>query len=178
MNNLNTSPQDSEARSFLWTTTRARRVSFFNMFRIFRQNPIRFSRTRLIFRKIRELSVIEYYFFNMLLNLVIYIHRSTEAYAQHLPSPWASSRSLWSNTRGNMQVTNWVPRLEKGNMTPKALQKMTGYPDRECPNFTGLVLYCIEAKFCKKICVWKLSPRSTQCTPLHSSKSTFFSKNC
>ena len=45
-------------------------------------------------------------------------------------------------------------------------------------NLTGLVLGCIEAKFCKKICVWKLSPRSTQCTPLHRSKITFFSKNC
>ena len=31
-----------------------------------------------------------------------------------------------------------------------------------------LVLGCIEAKFCKKILVGKLSPRSTQCTPLHS----------
>ena len=29
---------------------------------------------------------------------------------------------------------------------------------------------CIEAKFCKKICVGKLSPRSTQCTPLHRSR--------
>ena len=36
-------------------------------------------------------------------------------------------------------------------------------------SFIGLVLGCIEAKFCKKICVGKLSPRSTQCTPLHSS---------
>ena len=46
-------------------------------------------------------------------------------------------------------------------------------------NFTGLVLGCIEAKYCKKICVWKLSPRSTQCTPLHWSKITFlkFSEN-
>ena len=34
-------------------------------------------------------------------------------------------------------------------------------------NLTGLVLGCIEAKFCKKICVGKLSPRSTQCTPWH-----------
>ena len=43
-------------------------------------------------------------------------------------------------------------------------------------NFRGLVLGCIKAKFCKKLCVWKLSPRSRQCTPLHSSKITFFSK--
>ena len=44
-------------------------------------------------------------------------------------------------------------------------------------NLTGLVLGCIEAKFCKKICVWKLSPRSTQCTPLHSSAISKFAKN-
>ena len=35
------------------------------------------------------------------------------------------------------------------------------------PNFEGLVLGCIEAKVCKKILVGKLSPRTTQCTPLH-----------
>ena len=40
---------------------------------------------------------------------------------------------------------------------------------------TGLVLSCIEAKFCKKICVGKLSPRSTQCTPLHLSLISIFS---
>ena len=34
-------------------------------------------------------------------------------------------------------------------------------------NFTGLVLGCIEAKFCKSILVGKLSQRFTQCTPLH-----------
>ena len=40
-------------------------------------------------------------------------------------------------------------------------------------NFTGLVLGCIEANFCKKILVGKLSPRSTQCTvskPIFASK--------
>ena len=33
----------------------------------------------------------------------------------------------------------------------------------------------MEAKFCKQICVWKLSPRSTQCTPLHLSLISKFS---
>ena len=42
-------------------------------------------------------------------------------------------------------------------------------------NFRGLVLGCIEAKFCKKICVGKLSSRSTQCTPLHRSLISIFS---
>ena len=37
----------------------------------------------------------------------------------------------------------------------------------ERANLKGLVNGCIEAKFCNKICVGKLSPRSTQCTPLH-----------
>ena len=41
-------------------------------------------------------------------------------------------------------------------------------------NLAGLVLGCIEAKFCKKICVGKLSPRFTQCTPLHRSLSSNF----
>ena len=31
-------------------------------------------------------------------------------------------------------------------------------------NFTGLVLFCIDAKFCKKICVGKLLTRSTRFT--------------
>ena len=34
----------------------------------------------------------------------------------------------------------------------------------ERANFTRLVNGCIEAKFCNKICVGKLSPRSTRCT--------------
>ena len=41
-------------------------------------------------------------------------------------------------------------------------------------NFIGLVLFCIDTKLCKIICVWKLSPRSTQCTPLHSSAILIF----
>ena len=40
----------------------------------------------------------------------------------------------------------------------------------ELSNFAGLVLGCIEAKLCKSILVGKLSPRSTQCTPLHRSR--------
>ena len=34
-------------------------------------------------------------------------------------------------------------------------------------NLTRLVLGCIEAKFCNKICVGIFLPRSTKCTPLH-----------
>ena len=40
---------------------------------------------------------------------------------------------------------------------------------------SGLVFSCIETKFCKKILVGKLSPRSTQCTPLHRSLISKFS---
>ena len=42
---------------------------------------------------------------------------------------------------------------------------------------SGLVFSCIETKFCKKILVGKLSPRSTQCTPLHRSLISKFSSN-
>ena len=42
---------------------------------------------------------------------------------------------------------------------PSLEERMT----KRSANLTGLVLGCIEANFCKKICVWKLSPRSTQC---------------
>ena len=45
---------------------------------------------------------------------------------------------------------------------------------RERANLKGLVNGCIEAKFCNKICVGKLSPRCTQCTPLHRSLSSNF----
>ena len=38
-----------------------------------------------------------------------------------------------------------------------------------------LVIGCIKAKFCKRICVGKLSPRSTQCTHLHRSLISKFS---
>ena len=44
----------------------------------------------------------------------------------------------------------------------------------ERANLKGLVLGCIEAKFCNKICVGKLSPRPTQCTPVHRSQNTTF----
>jgi len=37
-----------------------------------------------------------------------------------------------------------------------------------------LVIGCIESTFCKKTCVGKLSPRSTQCTPLHRSPFSLF----
>ena len=45
----------------------------------------------------------------------------------------------------------------------------------ELTNLLGLVLGRIEAKFCKWILVGKLSPRSTQCTPLHRSLISIFS---
>ena len=53
-----------------------------------------------------------------------------------------------------------------------------GYRLLASANFGELVLGCIEAKFCKYILVGKLSPRSTQCTPLHSSAISIFCKNC
>ena len=44
----------------------------------------------------------------------------------------------------------------------------------ERAKFTGLVLRCIEANSCNQMFVGKLSPRSTQCTPLHRSSNSKF----
>ena len=49
----------------------------------------------------------------------------------------------------------------------------SNFRELELANLLGLVLGCIAAKLWKYILVGKLSPRSTQCTPLHSSKITF-----
>ena len=49
----------------------------------------------------------------------------------------------------------------------KAFLSSRTWAERPGANLKGLVLSCIEATFCKKICVWKLSPRSTECTALH-----------
>ena len=76
--------------------------------------------------------------------------------------------------------------IAHGTNPPRALSQ-NGYGRSvrlERANLKGLVLGCIEAKFyfgrlksCKKICVGKPSPRSTQCTPLHRSQcSKFYSK--
>ena len=75
----------------------------------------------------------------------------------------------------------WSPRLfeytvmvaEHGREGHGQLQR-SEVNDSGQANFTGLVLGCIEADFCKKICVRKLSPRSTQYSPLHRSKSRLF----
>ena len=52
------------------------------------------------------------------------------------------------------------------------------YVRGERANLKGLVNGCIEAKFCDKICVEKLSPRSTKCTPLHRSRGILSSIVC
>ena len=57
----------------------------------------------------------------------------------------------------------------RGQVVPEA-DRPGGSVRGERAIFTRLVLGCIEAKFCKQICVGKLSPRSTKCTPLHRSR--------
>ena len=52
---------------------------------------------------------------------------------------------------------------------------MTGAENPPPSNFRKLVIGCIEAKFCEKILVGKLSPKSTQCPPLHRSPVSIFS---
>ena len=44
------------------------------------------------------------------------------------------------------------------------------------PNFTGLVLFCIDAKFCKKIFVGKLLTRSTRFTCFCTAQTSIFQK--
>ena len=43
-------------------------------------------------------------------------------------------------------------------------------------NFLGLVLFCIDAKFCKKICVGKLVTRSTRFTCFCTAQTSIFQK--
>ena len=59
-------------------------------------------------------------------------------------------------------------RLQRATR-PLAVVPPGGSVRGERVNLTRLVICCIETKFCKKICVGKLSPKSTQCTPFHSS---------
>ena len=83
-------------------------------------------------------------------------------------------RSVWPS-RGRVG-----PPLDQESLSVEGTVYLTpgGGPGQtgssNATNFTGLVLGCIETKFCKKILVGKLSPRSSQCTPLHCSKITFF----
>ena len=100
---------------------------------------------------------------------------------------------------GNLNNTiNRLPRALKicsrryGNPSAKIFEDMESHPPKflfenrsKFRNFCqscnlesisqGRVLFCIDAKFCKKIRVGKLSPRSTQCTPLHRSLISIFS---
>ena len=106
------------------------------------------------------------------------LHTAENEPCQVCPTPRnaaASERSVWPDrgepgptvARGRGVVAP-APRARRG--VPPAPQPA----GRVLTNLTGLVLGCIEVKFCKKICVRKLSPRSTRCTPLHCSKITFF----
>ena len=81
-------------------------------------------------------------------------------------------------TRGQVRRAPLADRAKLPRPHPAgAVRPLRSDPDTQVwgfwRNLTGLVLGCIEAKFCKKICVWKLSPRSTQCTPLHRSFKKF-----
>ena len=69
---------------------------------------------------------------------------------------------------------SWTYCLEKYGDNNAIKQTSGGSIRGERANLKGLVIGCIEAKFCNKICVGKLSTRSTQCTPLHRSQSSFY----
>ena len=102
---------------------------------------------------------------------------------------------------GNLNNTiNRLPRALKifsrryGNPSAKIFEDMESHPPKflfenrsKFRNFCqscnlesisqGRVLFCIDAKFCKKIRVGKLSPRSTQCTPSHRYSLSKFKPN-
>ena len=101
----------------------------------------------------------------------------------------------WVSSRLEIRLAGYGSDLERHDAraaAPEAphVEVPGGSVRGERANLKGLVLGCIEAKFCKKICVGKLSPRSTQCTPLHLSQcsklcskiakmfATFFAKSC
>ena len=71
-----------------------------------------------------------------------------------------------------------VPLFLRQHRKTRSLSDGLRPVDEGAAGAPGLVLGCIEAKFCKKICVWKLSPRATQCTPLHSSAISILSNAC
>ena len=87
---------------------------------------------------------------------------------------WTTLRFLWSVLVRPLHTLKISCGACPSRLTRSTWGSNLGCCNPKRANLTGLVLGCIEAKFCKKICVWKLSPRSTQCTPLHSSKITFF----
>ena len=91
---------------------------------------------------------------------------------RRLPERWA--KLGWapdSNARKNLTLQKI--HAAKIQLT-LVLHQPGGSVRGERANFTSLVLLCIKAKFCNKICVGKLSQRSTQCTPLHSCRISIF----
>ena len=63
------------------------------------------------------------------------------------------------------------------NRPPDILYFENGFrrrPKYQNINFGGLILGCIEANFCKKIGVFKLSPRSSSCTLFCRSQTSNF----
>ena len=61
----------------------------------------------------------------------------------------------------------WREEALRGTVYTSPLRTRLNNIEYFPPNFEALVLGCIDADFCKWILVGKLSPRSTQCTPLH-----------
>ena len=76
----------------------------------------------------------------------------------------APIKSFLSNPQGAM--VHWP--VNSNARTREKAKEISKSRIPNFPNFLGLVLGCIEAKFCKQVLVGKLSSRSTQCTPLHS----------
>ena len=88
-----------------------------------------------------------------------------------------STRSVWIPSKDSAAQPAAVVRHPLASRAPAGSRSCSspgGSVRGERANFTRLVISCIEAKCCKKISVGKLSPRSTQCTPLHRSQCSKF----
>ena len=82
-------------------------------------------------------------------------------------------QAVWDGSRGQPATTEAAARalVERFDIEP--------FPDfsAKWANFRGLVLFCIDAKFCKKIFVGKLLTRSTRFTCFCTAQTSIFQKN-
>ena len=104
------------------------------------------------------------------------------------PAPPVRRRDAGSGLRGEAgQGHGGVGGRQRG--APPALRRVPGLVERfdiepfsdfsaQWANFIGLFLFCIAAKFCKKIFVGKLLTRSTRFTCFCAAQTSIFQQNC
>ena len=85
------------------------------------------------------------------------------------------------------KISNWICRKMRKNFAdfflkywgPSGVKACQSYSDfsAKWSNSIGLVLFCIDAKFCKKIFVGKLLMRSTRCSSFCTAQTSIFQQN-